>query len=90
MSNRKEYSIGSCSEGESFDLSRSQVKTFTLAPSRDLISKYATHIGFEFQFRVVWTGNCEVTRVVAHASPLDESVYAHRVWDDACVPEDVA
>ena len=68
---------------------RSQVKTFTLAPSRDLISKYATHIGFEFQFRVVWTGHCEVTRIVAHASPLDESVYAHRVWDDSCVPEDV-
>ena len=68
---------------------RSQAKTFTLNPSRDLISKYGTHIGFEFQFRIVWTGHMELTRVVAHASPLDESVYAHRVTDDSCVPEDV-
>ena len=38
--------------------------------------------------RVVWTGHCESPHL-AHASPLDESVYAHRVWDDSCVPEDV-
>lgn len=68
---------------------RNQQKSFTLPVETDIISKFGLHIGFQYQFRVVWTGNCRVQRVVAHASPLDETQYAMQIYDDTCVTNDV-
>lgn len=68
---------------------RTQQKSFTLPVSTDIISKYALHIGFQFQFKIVWTGNCKIQRIVAHASALDETAFAMQIHDDSCITNDV-
>lgn len=69
---------------------RSQVKTFSLPTVRDTITRRATNVGFQFQFRVSWQGHMLVHRVVAHAEPLDQEQYASPLdIEDVCVANDV-
>lgn len=69
---------------------RLQRKSLGIVPTQDVISKYALHVGFQFQFRVVITGNAKVMRVVAHAEAVNEEQYAmHRYDDSDCVTNDI-
>ena len=69
---------------------RSQVKTFSLPTVRDTITRRATNVGFQFQFRVSWQGHMLVHRVVAHAEPLDQEQYASPLdIEDVCVANNV-
>jgi hypothetical protein len=68
---------------------RSQVKSFSLPVAVDPITKFSFTTGFQFQYRVVWTGHCQIHMLVTHAAPLDETPFAMRVQSEACLANNV-
>lgn len=67
---------------------RPQIKSFTIPDGTDEITKYATELGFEFQFKVVWTGDLKIYKSQAHAELVVDSPYAEEL-DAACLTEDL-
>jgi hypothetical protein len=64
---------------------RSRVKTLTAPQTNDAIDNLQTDVGFEFQVRIVKTGDCLINRVKLWArTDLDEPAYADRPLDADC------
>lgn len=63
---------------------RGRVKTLTAPQTNDSLDNLQTDVGFEFQVRIVKTGDCLINRVKLWAKPLDEPAYADRPIDAEC------
>jgi len=57
---------------------RPGVRTFTIPDEGIDENDRARCVGFEFQFRLVWTGRVKIHRVVVVAQPIPEPAYADR------------
>lgn len=74
-------------DGEWKDLAqqeRGRVKTLTAPQTNDALDNLQTDIGFEFQVRIVKTGECLINRVKLFALPKDEPAYADRPLEADC------
>lgn len=67
---------------------RPQIKTFTIPDSTDQITGWATELGFEFQFKLVWSGGLKIYKVQVHAEKAVDSPYADEL-DATCLTEDL-
>jgi hypothetical protein len=73
-----------------FSEQRPQIKTFTIPNAVDGITNYNTSIGFEFQIRLVWTGQLRIQKVILSAIPIDDSPLADRdLLTASCIQNDV-
>lgn len=69
---------------------RPQFKTFTIPDFVNEVVKYAAQVGFEFQIRLSWTGQCRIHRVMVMGTFLDDPDYADRAgFGVECVENDV-
>lgn len=69
---------------------RPRVKSFTIPTRIDAVTKFAAHIGFDFQIRLIVTGRCTIDRAILWAVPIDEPEHAQRDLISAeCEADDV-
>jgi hypothetical protein len=57
---------------------RTQLKSFTIPQGLVGADGYGLHTGFEFQFRLGWTGRCKIYKMSAFAKASVESLFARR------------
>jgi len=70
--------------------SRAQLKSFTIPQNLVGADGYGVHTGFEFQFRVGWTGRAKIYKMTAHATAVAETPYARRdLVTDQPIQEDI-
>lgn len=67
---------------------RPQIKTFTIPDSTDKITGWATELGFEFQFKLIWSGGLKIYKVQVHAEKAVDSPYAEELGA-TCLTEDL-
>lgn len=69
---------------------RPQIKTFTIPSNIDDITKYSLANGFEFQIRLVWTGQVHIYKTILHSQMLDGPAWAMRdLLTASCLYNDV-
>lgn len=69
---------------------RPQFKTFTIPDTINELVGYAAAVGFEFQVRLVWRGQCRIHRVMLHAQLQDDPDHADRTgFSETCVENDI-
>lgn len=57
---------------------RPQIKSYTIPSNIDDITKYSLANGFEFQIRLVWTGQVHIYKTILHSTMLDDPAWAMR------------
>jgi hypothetical protein len=67
---------------------RPQIKTFTIPEGTDAITHWSTEVGFEFQFKLVWSGGLKIYKVQVHSEKVVDSPYADQL-DATCLTEDL-
>lgn len=70
---------------------RPQIKTFTIPSNIDDITKYSLANGYEFQIRLVWTGQVHIYKTILHSTMLDDPAWAMRdLLTASCLYNDVS
>jgi hypothetical protein len=54
------------------------VKTFSIPGDRGPNGAFGVQTGYEFQFRIVWTGRCKIWKAIAYATGFQDPDYAFR------------
>lgn len=69
---------------------RPQFKTFTIPDNINELVGYSASVGFEFQVRLVWEGQCRIHRVMLHGQFCDDPDFADRTgFEVTCVENDI-
>jgi hypothetical protein len=67
---------------------RPQIKTFTIPDGVDEVTRYGLQVGFEFQIRLVITGEFQVEKLLMLATVLDDPDFADELVTE-CIENDV-
>ncbi len=70
---------------------RGKIKSFTFPEPKDSVTNFLQTVGYDFQLRLVWTGNMLIDRIDVWALPKSDQPFSNIPdTDEACVQDSVS